>query len=223
VVLDSQINADKMEMYADENSRGGVLEASGIVEIKFRDRDLIKTMHRLDDKLISLSTQLRDMVSRDVVQLQSIKGQIAAREKELLAFYQQMSVKFADLHDTPGRMKAKGVIREVVTWRHARKYFSYRLRRRMFEERWCARMQRAFSSYSHKDALATLHTWIKTANPAIELEDDAMLAAYLGDESTRTLLKTRLKELRSQWIMQKVAELAKEDIESVRAALANFQ
>lgn len=60
VVLDSTINPDMMEMYADDNSRGSVLEPSGAVEIKYRDRDLIKTMHRLDDKLQALDAKLAD-------------------------------------------------------------------------------------------------------------------------------------------------------------------
>lgn len=46
VVVDSQINPTHMEMYADPKARGGVLEPEGIVEIKFRTPDLIKTMHR---------------------------------------------------------------------------------------------------------------------------------------------------------------------------------
>ena len=33
------------------NSQGGVLEANGTVEIKFRDRDILKTMNRLDPQL----------------------------------------------------------------------------------------------------------------------------------------------------------------------------
>ncbi len=65
VVLDSTINPDMMEMYADESSRGGVLEPSGAVEIKYRDRDVIKTMHRIDDKLRELDAQLT--VCKDAV------------------------------------------------------------------------------------------------------------------------------------------------------------
>lgn len=34
VVLDPSINPEQMEMYADEEARGGVLEPEGIVEIK---------------------------------------------------------------------------------------------------------------------------------------------------------------------------------------------
>jgi acetyl-CoA carboxylase/biotin carboxylase 1 len=36
VVVDPTINAEKMEMYADPDSRGGILEPAGITEIKFR-------------------------------------------------------------------------------------------------------------------------------------------------------------------------------------------
>jgi acetyl-CoA carboxylase/biotin carboxylase 1 len=42
-------------------------------------------------------------------------------------------VHFADLHDTPGRMKAKGVIRRQVQWANSRTFFYWRLRRRLHE------------------------------------------------------------------------------------------
>lgn len=44
-----------------------------------------------------------------------------------------MAVQFADLHDTPGRMAAVGVIRQVVPWAQARSFFYWRLRRRLAE------------------------------------------------------------------------------------------
>ena len=46
VVVDAQINPTHVEMYADPKARGGVLEPEGVVEIKFRQPDLIKAMHR---------------------------------------------------------------------------------------------------------------------------------------------------------------------------------
>ena len=58
VVVDPSINPDHMEMYADVESRGGVLEPSGTCEIKFKDKDIVKVMRRLDDKYASLSTKL---------------------------------------------------------------------------------------------------------------------------------------------------------------------
>lgn len=36
VVIDQTINPDAMEMYVDPSARGGILEPSGIVEIKYR-------------------------------------------------------------------------------------------------------------------------------------------------------------------------------------------
>lgn len=50
-VVDPTINSRYMEMYADNDSRGGVLEPEGIVEIKFRKKDLLKTIHRIDPEV----------------------------------------------------------------------------------------------------------------------------------------------------------------------------
>ena len=47
VVIDPTINEEMMEMYVDENARGGILEPPGICDVKFRQPDLLKTMHRL--------------------------------------------------------------------------------------------------------------------------------------------------------------------------------
>lgn len=58
VVLDPSINKREMEMYADPSSRGGVLEPSGTVEIKFKQRDIFDTMDRLDERCRSLSEQI---------------------------------------------------------------------------------------------------------------------------------------------------------------------
>lgn len=40
--------ATQVEMYADGGARGGVLEAEGMVEIKFRTPDLLAAMARTD-------------------------------------------------------------------------------------------------------------------------------------------------------------------------------
>lgn len=54
-VLDALINPRYMETYADPESRGGVLEPEGIVEVKFREKDLIKTINRLDPVAVDVS------------------------------------------------------------------------------------------------------------------------------------------------------------------------
>ena len=57
------------------------------------------------------------------------------REEVLAPIYHTVAVHFADLHDTPVRMKEKGVIQEVIPWREARKRLYWRLKRRLLEAR----------------------------------------------------------------------------------------
>ena len=126
-VVDPTINARYMEMYADPEARGGVLEPEGIVEIKFKKRDLLKTMHRLDPILRDLDEKLNKInqtrptgertssISQTVEQKKppeviELEAKIAERENLLLPMYHQVSVHFADLHDTPERMLEKGTI-----------------------------------------------------------------------------------------------------------------
>lgn len=89
--------------------RGGVLEPEGIVEIKFRAKDLLKTMHRIDPMIISMKGELQAANLPQEQRLQ-LEQQIVDREKFLMPMYHQVAVHFADLHDTPERMQEKGAI-----------------------------------------------------------------------------------------------------------------
>ena len=62
------------------------------------------------------------------------EGAIKARERLLLPVYTQVALQFAQMHDGPVRMLAKGVLRGIVPWREARSFFAARLRRRLTEE-----------------------------------------------------------------------------------------
>ena len=42
----------------------------------------------------------------------------------------QVAVAFAELHDTPVRMAAKGVLHGIVPWGQARRFLATRIRRR---------------------------------------------------------------------------------------------
>ncbi len=55
---DPSINPSVMEMYADPTSKGGVLEPEATVEIKYRAKDVRKTMERLDPEMASLAERL---------------------------------------------------------------------------------------------------------------------------------------------------------------------
>ncbi|XP_047513528.1 acetyl-CoA carboxylase isoform X2 [Pieris napi] len=60
-VVDPSVNGNRMEMYADNDARGGVLEPEGIVEVKFKQRDIVKTMHRLDPELLRLGARISEL------------------------------------------------------------------------------------------------------------------------------------------------------------------
>jgi len=134
-----------MEMYADQDARGGVLEPEGIVGIKFRRERQLETMARLDPLYSSLKSKLSDTaLSAD--QQAEIKSQMTARENLLLPVYAQISLQYADLHDRAGRMKAKDTIRMALTWKNSRRFFYWRLRRRLNEESVLKKMSACFTS-----------------------------------------------------------------------------
>eukprot|EP01035_Chromulina_nebulosa_P016919 gene16919-22410_t len=130
VVIDPTINPNKMEMYADKLSRGGILEPPGICEVKYRSQEQKTTMHRTDPVLIELD-ELLSTNSKDVNNIQS---DIQSREKALAPVYLQIAHEFADLHDRAGRMKAKGCISEVLEWKRSREFFYWRILRRLKED-----------------------------------------------------------------------------------------
>lgn len=134
VVVDPTINSTYMEMYADREARGGVLEPEGIIGIKYRSAKQVDTMARLDPTYAALKKQLTSNPEAPKEEIEAIKDKMTAREKELLPIYTQIAVQFADLHDRAGRMKAKGVIRDELEWRNSRRFFYWRLRRRLNEE-----------------------------------------------------------------------------------------
>ena len=139
VVVDPTINPTFMEMYADEEARGGVLEPEGIIGIKYRRDKQIETMTRLDATYADLKQQLADKdLPKD--KIAEIKEKIAIRERDILPIYSQIAVQFADLHDRAGRMKAKGTIRDAMDWTNSRRKFYWRLRRRLNEEYLLKRM-----------------------------------------------------------------------------------
>ncbi|CAM9912667.1 unnamed protein product [Discosporangium mesarthrocarpum] len=138
VVVDSTINADVMEMYAADGARGGVLEANGAASIKFREKDMLKTAHRLDPVLLELDAKLKALTAQDAMVVDDnertdLTKAIEERETRVIGVYRQVAIQFADLHDTPGRMVSRGVIRREVPWAQARTFFYWRLRRRLAE------------------------------------------------------------------------------------------
>jgi hypothetical protein len=121
-VLDTQINPTCITMLADKESRGGVLEPDGIVEIKFRKHQLHELMMKCDDRLLELKAAL-DEAQNDGEKIE-INARICKRKEFLMPVYRTVAVKFADLHDTTARMLAKNAIHDQLTWPQSRIYIS---------------------------------------------------------------------------------------------------
>merc|ERR1719502_1838240 len=119
-------------------------------------------MHRLDSKLIELDAELEAAEEAMVAEAEvaSIKSAIAQRETQLMPLYVQISHEFADLHDRPGRMKAKGVVRDIVPWARAREYFFWRVRRRLMQDALVTQLKEADSELSHGECLSMLAAWM---------------------------------------------------------------
>jgi acetyl-CoA carboxylase/biotin carboxylase 1 len=201
VVVDPTINEARMEMYADVESRGGILEPPGICEVKFRDKDQKAAMHRLDPVLLELDQDPEEN-----------EEDISTREAQLLPMYTQVAQEFADLHDRSGRMKAKGVIRDVVSWEDARAYFHARLTRRLATDELAmeagadaadveARLQTVAEAAGIAwDADADVKKWIEDNFDAVKAEvaslgreaavEDALESlAGLDEEALKTVLE----------------------------------
>jgi acetyl-CoA carboxylase/biotin carboxylase 1 len=161
VVVDPTINEEKMSMYADPDSRGGILEPAGIVEVKFREQDQIKVMHRLDAQLQLLDSELEGVDGVDEDSVKAIKAQIKARENDLKAVYTQVATEFADLHDKTGRMKAKGVIKQAVPWNRSREFFFYLAQRRILEDDFIKQIRKADPTMTNASAADVFKSMFK--------------------------------------------------------------
>ena len=207
VVLDPTINEDMMEMYADIESRAGVLEPEGIVGIKYRRDKILSTMARLDPAYASLKRSLENKELSDD-QAEDLKTKLAAREKLLTPIYQQISIQFADLHDRSGRMKAKGVIRKDLEWRETRRFFYWRLRRRLNEQTMvrAIRNTRGKESVSYSAALGRLKTWFFEHGKANWDDDDQGVATWL--EQQAQAINAKIEELRNEIVVTELLALA---------------
>ncbi|ODV78179.1 acetyl-coenzyme-A carboxylase [Suhomyces tanzawaensis NRRL Y-17324] len=204
VVVDPTINAEMMEMYADVDSRAGVLEPEGMVGIKYRRDKLLSTMQRLDPTYAELKSKLAD-ASLSAEEHSQISAKVTAREKMLLPIYAQISVQFADLHDRSGRMLAKGVIRQEIKWVDARRVFFWRLRRRLNEEYLLKLIGEQLKSPTKLEKVARLKSWM----PAVDYEDDEAVSTWI--EENHSKLQNNIEELKQEAIRQKIHSFVNED------------
>lgn len=214
-----------MEMYADVDARGGVLEPEGIVNIKYRRDKQLDTMARLDPQYGELRRAAADS-SLTTEQLQDVKAQMAQREEQLLPVYLQIALQFADLHDRAGRMEAKGAIRQPLSWQNARRFFYWRLRRRLSEEMIVKRMVTAKATPTPRNGasgaipstgavhpspespraahLRDLRSWTGMLEDELEHDDRKVATWY---EENKKLVQSKIEALRTDGVASEVAAL----------------
>jgi len=203
VVVDPTINEEKMSMYADPDSRGGILEPAGIIEVKFRPQDQLKVMHRLDPQLQLLDSELEGVDGLDEDAKSSIKEQIAARENDLKGVYTQIATEFADLHDKTGRMKAKGVIKQAVPWSRSREFFFYLAQRRILEDDYVAKLKAADGSTDTASATETLQAMYSG-----DWDDNQAVMTFLSDNASD--IEAKITEVKKSAVAAKIASLQSE-------------
>ncbi len=196
-------------MYADEESRGGVLEPEGIVNIKYRKERQLETMARLDPTYAELK---RSIAASDVTpeKQSEIKAKMTARETLLLPVYNQISLQFADLHDRAGRMEAKNTIRHPLQWKNARRFFYWRLRRRLNEEKILKAMSGSSTRgpSSRANSMRTLRAWTNIT----DYDRDDMSVATWCEENRKTV-QAKIDALKTDGVAFDIAALLRSDKE----------
>lgn len=252
VVLDTLINPSKIEMYADRNSRGGVLEPEGTVDVKYRRRNIVKTMHRLDPNLKGLDKEVSGEKRTGAILSDERKRQIHeviyAREAELLPVYRNVATAFCDLHDTPGRLLAKGAIRAIVDWPDARTFFYWRMQRRLAEERVRNKLMESDPSLSDEKVTSLLKKWAadyrmesgmnghsseSVGTDSNGVSDESIVVPFEDDdrwvfhwlEVEEDAIQKRIDKLRTSTISAKVSQSCTESregfLDGVESALRN--
>ena len=138
---------------------------------------------------------------------------IAQREEALAPTYLGVAHEFADLHDRAGRMKAKGVIRDVLSWPRSRAYLAKRLKRRLAEDPLRAR----FRGMSEEAVSAKLRALSGDA-----YDDDTAFVAWTGGTASRIAVDAAVNEAAVAAIQAEVKALVADLAPSARArALAS--
>ncbi|KAL1117895.1 hypothetical protein AAG570_004208 [Ranatra chinensis] len=227
-VVDPTINPRHMEMYADPESRGGVLEPEGIVEIKYRMKDLVKTMARLDSTLCEMKARLTEDIPAE--EKAELEEKIGGREKYLTPMYHQVAVHFADLHDTPERMQEKGVINDIVPWRKSRFILHWRLKRLILQNRVKQRMIKMQPTLNDGQAQAMLRRWFveeKGTTEAYLWDDNEAVAAWLEyqlktSETGESIITKNMKSVQRDAIIYQIKSALEESPDVATDALVEL-
>jgi acetyl-CoA carboxylase / biotin carboxylase 1 len=172
-------------------------------------------MARLDPTYAELRAKLADSeLTAD--ETSEVKLRITERENRLGPVYLQIALQFADLHDRAGRMEAKGTIRMPLRWTNARRFFYWRLRRRLSEEVLLKRLASAApngpttntssssTAVQKEQDLARLKAWSGMLDVEFDKDDRKVAEWY---EAHRKDIYVKVDAVKSEGVSQKVVDL----------------
>jgi acetyl-CoA carboxylase/biotin carboxylase 1 len=142
--------------------------------VKYRAAQQVEAMHRLDTKLQELDAKVG---KAEGAEKQTLEKDIKAREKLLLPLYTSVATTFADLHDKAGRMKAKGVIREALEWKNSRRYFFWRVKRRVLQDFMISKLQAVDKRLSHSEGMVKVRQWAEESK--VDFDSDQQMVSWL--------------------------------------------
>ncbi|XP_022661132.1 acetyl-CoA carboxylase-like isoform X3 [Varroa destructor] len=216
-VVDASINPAQMEMYADPDSRGGVLEPEGTVEIRFRRKDLIKSMHRLDTRCTELQQKIAAAIKGSSEEAALVK-ELQERENQLCPMYHQVALTFADLHDTPVRMMEKNVIRDIVPWSKSRNVFYWRLRRLLLQDKMKKEIMAVRAQLKETELESTFRRWFFESQGAINnylWDNDQVVTKWLVEqlspERGNSLVLENIRSMKRDAVMLEMKSLVKKN------------
>eukprot|EP00834_Sanchytrium_tribonematis_P001027 NODE_22_length_42145_cov_1.310612.p1 type:complete len:2002 gc:universal NODE_22_length_42145_cov_1.310612:25236-19231(-) len=158
VVLDSKINPSQITLFADCKSRGNILEPEGLTSIKLRK-----------DKQLMIYRTMFDPAATEIPK---------DKESEIL----KVSEKFAELHDTPTRMKHVKVIKDIIQWSNSRTYLGKFLEKEMKKEGYFRYYQKLYHKFKLPCVLNKEELNSKLENPMDKNKSEEWIYDHFKEE-----------------------------------------
>ena len=111
------------------------------------------------------------------------------------------------IHDTPTRMMAKGVIRDVVEWKDSRTKLYWRLKRRLYEKKLMRRIEKTGAALNQGQKTELLRRWFTEHERSKEgekfrWENDKPVAEWLEMQiNGETVIQDYLKMMKFESMM----------------------
>eukprot|EP00435_Cladocopium_sp_Y103_P036100 s771_g9.t1 len=110
-------------------------------------------------------------------------------------------------------MKAKGVIRESISWKDSRRYFFWRVKRRVLQDFLIGRLQKANEKLSHKEAEALVQQWAQESN--VDFDSDVKMVSWLETQD----VEARAESVRTDFLKSHIQDLFSQLSQTERAAM----